>query len=237
MNKQATSRYVVARHCHEGIGAHVSCLLGAWWYAKQTGRTLVIDWRGSRYNNDPSGRHNCFYDYFEKVDYLDGVRTIADDSVATLSYCPPFYPTKWTVSNLRSTDHVKHSREEVDSVNMLVTSGRDRPESVVAFNQGINLPPKESARALFKQLRFSEQIRSESQKFWNEHFGNSPAIGIHIRHGNGENIDTRAAYWLSPMALARQLILNNSVNIHRAGTSGRFSDNMPPSLILNQANA
>lgn len=231
MNKPETPRYVVARHCHEGIGAHVSCLLGAWWYAKQTGRTLVIDWRGSRYNNEPSGRHNCFYDYFQKVDYLDGVRTIADDSVGTLPYRPPFYPTKWTDSNLRSSDHVKHSREEIDAVNMLVTSGEDRPESTVAFNQGISGPPKEAARALFKQLQFSEQIRSASQKFWSEHIGISPAIGIHVRHGNGENIDTRAAYWLSPMALARQLRLNNSVSIHRAGTSGRFFDNMPPSLV------
>lgn len=231
MNKQETSRYVVARHCHEGIGAHVSCLLGAWWYAKQTARTLVIDWRGSRYNSDPSGRHNCFYDFFKRVDQLDGVPTIADDTVATLPHSSPFYPTKWTTANLRNSDHVKHSHEEVDAVNRLVNSGQDRPESTVAFNQGINLPPTEAARALFKQLQFSEKITSVSQNFWNEHVGISPAIGIHVRHGNGENIDTRAAYWLSPLALARQLLLNNSVSIHRAGISGRFSDNMPPSLI------
>lgn len=231
MNQLDPPRFVVARHCHEGIGAHISCVLNAWWYAKQTGRTLVIDWRGSRYNKDPSGRHNCFYDYFEQVDHLDGVPTIADDSVAALAHNPPFYPTKWTIANLQSSDHIKHSGEEVIAVNKLVTSGQDRLESTVAFNQGISLPPKDAARTFFSQLYFSKQIRSASQQFWSEHIGNSPAIGIHVRHGNGENIDTRAAYWLSPLALARQLRLNSSVNIHRAGTSGRFSDNMPPSLV------
>ena len=44
------NQVVVARHPNGGIGDHLSCLIGAWFYAKRTGRTLVIDWRGSRFN-------------------------------------------------------------------------------------------------------------------------------------------------------------------------------------------
>jgi Nodulation protein Z (NodZ) len=67
--------------------------------------------------------------------------------------------------------------------------------------------------------------------FWDAQIGSKPAIAIHVRHGNGENIGHRAAYWLGPLALGRQMIRNARNDVHRAGISGRFSDNMPDSLV------
>jgi hypothetical protein len=52
-----------------------------------------------------------------------------------------------------------------------------------------------------------------------------------VRHGNGENIGLRAAYWLGPVTLARQLYLNSHNDVHRPGLSGKFLDNMPESLV------
>ena len=56
-------------------------------------------------------------------------------------------------------------------------------------------------------------------------------MAIHVRHGNGENIGGRAAYWLGPLALAWQLARNARTDVHRPGIFGLFSDNMPSSLV------
>jgi hypothetical protein len=225
-------RFVVARHTFGGIGDHISCLIGSWWLAKRTGRTLVIDWRGSRFNSDPLAHRNCFGDYYEIRDRLDGVEVIADDRVGELPYSSPIYPDKWTPASLATPAHLKHTAAEVDGINCLVNSGTDRPEPTIVINQWVDArPPKASVRALLNDLRPTESIRSEAQRFWDENIGPAPAVGIHVRHGNGENIGLRAAYWLGPLGLVRQLYLNVRHDIHRPGLSGRFMDNMPESLV------
>src|SRR4051812_11790599 len=98
-------RYVVARHCFAGIGDHLSCLLGAWWFARRTGRVLAVDWRGSRFNSDAAMRRNCFHDYFEPQRSLGGVRVIADDGAGGLQYPGPIWPEKWTRSILAGPRH------------------------------------------------------------------------------------------------------------------------------------
>jgi Nodulation protein Z (NodZ) len=225
-------RYVVARHAFGGIGDHLSCLIGAWWLAKRTGRTLVIDWRGSRFSGDPSGRHNCFADYFTCADRLGEVDVIADDRVAGIEWPTPIYPAKWTADILATPVHMKHTADEITAMNQLVNGGADRPEPTLAINQWVSPhPPKETVKELLEELQATAPIKAEAQKFWDEKLGSADVVGIHIRHGNGENIGARAAYWLGPIALARQLHLNNRNDVHRPGLSGRFLDNMPESLV------
>ncbi len=225
-------RFVVARHTFGGIGEHISCLMGSWWLAKQTDRTLVIDWRGSRFNGDQSGRHNCFGDYYEISDRLGGVEVIAGDQVGELAYPTPIFPDKWTPASLATPAHLKHSTAEVEAISRLVTSGLDRLEPTIVIHQGVDPhPPKTAVRTLLNDLRPTESIRTEAQRFWDENVGALPAVGIHVRHGNGENIGLRAAYWLGPLALVRQLYRNYRTDLHRPGVSGRFLDNMPDSLV------
>ena len=111
------TRYVVARYCFGGIGDHLSCIIGAWWLARRTGRTLVVDWRGSRFNADPLMQHNCFHDFFEAKQTLGGVEVVADDSVGAIHYSAPMWPEKWTPSALASPDHMKHTSTEKAAVN------------------------------------------------------------------------------------------------------------------------
>ncbi|WFU18775.1 nodulation protein NodZ [Bradyrhizobium sp. CB3481] len=223
---------IIARHCFGGIGDHLSCLIGAWWLARRTARTLVVDWRGSRFNADPTMRRNCFFHYFEPRQAMGGVRIIADDSVGGLQYRTPIWPAKWTQADLTSSDHLKHSAEEVAAVNELVTSERKPIEPTVVLNQWVEPPPpREMVRLLLAELHLAEPIRAEAQGFWNEQIGSAFAVGIHLRHGNGENVGARAAYWLSPFALSRQLSLNARNDVHRPGLFGRFSDNMPASFV------
>jgi hypothetical protein len=227
-----STRYVIARHCFGGIGDHLSCLVGAWWLAKRTARALVVDWRGSRFNSDPDMHRNCFYEYFEPRGKLAGVEIIADDSVGSLPYPQPFWPEKWTASLLASPHHVKHSGSEIAAVNHLVTSNDDPIEPTLVLNQWVEPPPpRQAVREFLDELQPVDSIRAEAGKFWNEHIGARPAIAIHIRHGNGENVGARAAYWLGPIALIRQLAMNARSNMHTTGLFGAFSDNMPPSLV------
>jgi Nodulation protein Z (NodZ) len=224
-------RYVVARYANGGIGDHLSCLIGAWWFAYQTGRHLVIDWRGSRFNSDRSSVKNCFEDFFEASDVLAGVPVVADDRVRELPFSDAAYPPKWDRSKLLATAHVPHTAEEVETVNRLVRTGEDRQEPWVIFNQWIELPPREELRRVLRQLRFIAPIAAAAEHWLNGSVGDRPAVGIHIRHGNGENIGNRAAYWLDPLRFGRQTLMNQRVDMHRRGRHGRFGDNMPDSLI------
>lgn len=226
------NRVVVARYPNGGIGDHLSCLIGAWFYAKRTERSLVIDWRGSRFNPDPTFTRNCFTHFFQVSSSLAGVPTICGDDVADLTYREPLFPEKWTAATLSATAHVKHTKDEINTINALVTSDQDRPEPTVVFNQWIHpSPPKAVVRKILKALPIAANIRTAADLIWQEKLGECPGIAIHIRHGNGENIGMRAAYWLSPWTLVRQLQLNANVDMHRSGTHGRFADNMPDSLI------
>jgi hypothetical protein len=226
-----SNRYVVARHCFGGIGDHLLCLIGAWWVARRTGRILVVDWRGSRFNPNPPGG-NCFYSYFERVTTLGGVEIIADDTVAEIDFPLPMWPNKWTTATLKSPDHIKHTSTEVSDVNKMVNSDADVAQPTVVLNQWIKpLPPRDAMREMLRDLRAVESIRARADDFWGEHIDSRPAVAIHLRHGNGENIGLRAAFWLGPIALAKQLMLDAGNDIHKSGLSGRFSDNAAESLV------
>jgi len=87
-------------------------------------------------------------------------------------------------------------------------------------------------------LQFRESIAERANAFADRYFAARKVFGIHVRHGNGENIGARAAYWLGPLKLARQMRLNNATDIHRregtdaaADARDRFKDKAAPSLI------
>lgn len=225
-------RYVVARQPNAGIGDHLSCAIGAWWYAKRTGRVLVVDWRGSRLCANGSSEHNCFTDFFGHHDRIGGVSVVCDQTVSRIDYQGPFFPVKWNALNILETSHIKHSLGEVEYINELAASSEDRPEPTVIFNQWIAPgPPKDAVSSMLRELQFSGPIRAAADKFWQKYLRSGKGLAIHIRHGNGENIGARAAYWLDPWRFFQQLRLNSSSDIHRPGVHGRFFDNMPKSLI------
>ena len=191
-----------------------------------------MDWRGSRFNSDPTMQRNCFFEYFEPRPSLAGVEVVADDSVQSLHYPSPFWPEKWTASVLATPNHVKDSAGGIAAVNRMVTSDEDPIEPTAVLNQWVEPPPPPLAvRELLGELQPVESIRAEAGKFWNDHVGAAPGIAIHIRHGNGENVGARAAYWLGPIALIRQLAMNARNDMHAPGLFGKFSDNMPRSLV------
>jgi hypothetical protein len=177
-------------------------------------------------------RRNCFHDFFQPRQRLAGVEVIADDSVEGLDYPVPLWPEKWTREILFSPVHMRHTADETAAMNRLVTSDEDPVAPTVVLNQWVEPPPpRDQMRILFEDLRAAEPIRARAQQFWDERIGSALAVAIHIRHGNGENLGSRTPYWLGPVALVRQLLINARADINRQGLSGRFSDNMPASLV------
>ncbi|MFL4468332.1 nodulation protein NodZ [Tateyamaria armeniaca] len=229
----APQTYAVSKFTNSGFGDHLSCVFGTWWYARQTGRTLVIDWRGSRFNPTPG--QNCFFAFFKEITSLGGVPVIADDRVAQMDLPLPVYPDKWTAQTLKGATHVPHTADEIRAMNALVAQTTPRPEPTVVINQHIHtIPAAAHMRPLLAELQFADKVSAAADAFCAQHWKGRTAIGVHIRHGNGENIGGRASYWLDPIPLLRQLRLNQQFDLHQrsaAGTArGKYHDNAAPSL-------
>src|SRR6185369_2951504 len=182
---------------------------------KRTGRTLVVDWRCSRFNTDASQLRNCFEDWFQPLASAGGVEVISDDTVGAMDWRgATLWPSKWTAEHLQTAVHLSHTADELQKATDILTTGTDMPQDVVVFNSYLlPWPPKVEARQFFEQLRFSREIEEEVSRIRRLRGGRAE-IAIHIRHGNGENIGGRAAFWLRPFSLLTQLRLNKSRSMH-----------------------
>lgn len=228
----STSRFVVSKFANGGIGDHLSCLIGSWHYAQRTGRTLIVDWRGSRFNAHADQQRNCFEQWFEPLGTVGGVTTITDDAVCSADWGGESWPEKWTPSLLAGTNHVQHTEEELAHTRRLIETGADMPQRIVAFNGPLApWPPRDETRKVVARLVFRPETRAKVDRFLAEKLDGRAPIAIHLRHGNGENIGARAAYWVRPGSLVRQLLRNRKVSMHAGGTWGRFGDNMPDSVV------
>jgi hypothetical protein len=227
-------KIVVCRSPNAGFGDHMLCLFGSWWYAKQTHRTLVVDWRGSRFSlgNNP----NCFLDMFKSFKELVGVPVVIHNDLEEFDFGNSYYWNKWTIENLRGQDHVAHTVEEIETLKRLVNSGVDRDESAVIFNQHLPFPPNDSGIVdVIEALKFVPEVKLLANQYLDgltcKSAKKNNYIALHIRHGNGENIGARCAYWLDSIDLVRQLWRNKRTDMHAKGlVGGRFLDNMPNSL-------
>lgn len=222
-------RYVVVRWTNSGIGDHLSALLAGWWIARESGRSLVVDWRGSRFAVDP-GR-NTFARWFTLPAEVDGVPIIADERVNDLDLPSPYFWPKWSAQALRAIAHVSHTKEEIAGVKALVSQPH-RDEPTIVINQHMALPrDRGSLTPIIEALNFAEDIREVTDSFLTRQLSARRFVGIHIRHGNGENIGRRAAFWLDPFDLAFQLRIDRYTDIHRRNGKSTFSDNTAPSLM------
>ena len=113
-------RYVISRRW-TGWGDCIASLLSARRYARRTGRTLIIDWRGSCYMAS-SGR-NAFSAFFEPLRMLEGVPVIGDDSVGSVNYPQPVYGN-FGRDALRALHRWLAQRDMAPSVDHFVAANR-----------------------------------------------------------------------------------------------------------------
>ncbi|GGK69889.1 nodulation protein NodZ [Amphritea balenae] len=205
-DKPSHERYIVSADVgsiYSGLGAMIQALGPVWKYAKQTGRTLVIDWRNSPYlRNYPD--MNLFSRLFEiQTNSISGVKIIADDTVRTT-----VFPNTLLMSRIEQ----KH-----ESGALISSYGRgiDNADTIQilmeAYNirSGIFLPLLFSQlevanrysplsnhndpfcsygelKRFYSELKLRPEIQRQVDQYSEKFFKECPVIGLHIRHGNGE---------------------------------------------------
>jgi hypothetical protein len=168
-------RYLVTRpHPGSGVGSNLASLAGTIWLAEKTGRTAVVDWRGSAFLKDPSA--NYFAEFFETPSTLQGVPVLyaPDPAVTGLIDAAPIIG----VSVARAA--AQH--------------GSDEPALVLRDYHGLERlnpggPPSANFWRLKDFYRFitpRDFVRREIEQFADAHFRNAFTIGVNLSSGNGE---------------------------------------------------
>lgn len=197
-------RFVVSRR-RTGFGDCLWSLAAAWHLAQRTGRSLVIDWRGSCYLDQPFT--NAFPVFFEAVRDIAGVRVICDDQINQRSFPGPFFPAWWNKPSIdcvyRPDEQIFRERDELDQ---LFQSQQDSEASTVVCDACLIWRCDEDAeREIFRSIKPRSEIQARIDAVYREHFEPYSMIGIHVRHGNGEDIMGHAPYWADPERALRQV--------------------------------
>ncbi|WP_283814547.1 nodulation protein NodZ [Bradyrhizobium sp. SBR1B] len=199
-----SERFVVSRR-RTGFGDCLWSLAAAWRFAKQTGRTLAIDWRGSCYLDEPFT--NAFPVFFEPVENIDGVRVICDDDLNRRSFPGPFFPAWWNKPPIdcvyRPDEQIFRERDELDQ---LFRSDRDSDAATVVCDACLMWRCDQDAeREIFRSIKPRPEIRARIDAIYREQFEPYSVIGVHVRHGNGEDIMGHAPYWADTERALRQV--------------------------------
>ncbi len=206
MTAPMADRYVISIR-RAGLGDRLICLAAGWRYARDTGRTLVADWRHCRITPDPG--ENGFQRCFRPTTFLAGVPFIGDEQVTTMHFPKPRYPEGWNRDSVlrrgRRPRSVLHFRPKVDfeaerrfAVDT-IRSGRDMPVPTIVFDRCVNdgLVDLTDARTFFSALRPANRICEQVEAFHRTFIADRRIIGLHVRHGNGGDIGTHAPFWNS----------------------------------------
>jgi hypothetical protein len=191
-----STRYVVSRRT-AGLGDLLVNLLAAWRFAEQTGRTLVADWRGSYYLQDPA--ENLFCALFEPLSRLAGVPFVGLDDLSHVPYAEPFHPALWTRALLehRPERGAADVMSDRDAAVALVRGGEDVSAPTVVFDGCINdaLPSAARCREVLAELRPVASVHAKVEAFRAAHLDGRHVVAVHLRHGNGGEIGGHARYW------------------------------------------
>ncbi len=199
-------RFVVCADINElfsGLGCCLSILAPCWKYARKTQRTLVIDWRGNPYTrSDP--RKNLFPLLFQQpVPSEFGVACIADDSINDLRLPQPILgPDKPIVRESGTVEAFPGDGIDNGTLCKLMARCDDvdfatvLPSLASTFFVASKLGPKRwpipsamtfrEAQRLYRSLKLQPKWAAIVSQFYGAHMAEQPVIGVHIRHGNGE---------------------------------------------------
>lgn len=165
------ARFLISKK-HTGLGSDMATIVGGWYYASRTARTLVIDWRNSRYLLDRSA--NAFPRLFQPMDQIAGVQILCDDSVAEEKFPKPV---------------VSLHKLEPRRRRLLIRDGADVDASTLVNKNPMHILPSLTAqRTIFSALRLHPDVYHELEVFRRREFGAAKVLGIHVRHGNGEHL-------------------------------------------------
>ena len=190
-------RYLVSAEISpipSGLGISIRNLAPSWKYARTTGRTLVIDWRGSPYTaTEPT--KNLFALLFEPPDPIEmGVPVISDDSVNELALPQPLLGPHISTPNASGgEDQLPNGGLPLGDLRQIMQFEYDVdfptviPHITSLVKDHMRLPLNMSdGRMLYRSLKLQPVWASQVHQFEQSYMAGSPVVGVQIRHGNGE---------------------------------------------------
>lgn len=186
--RNTATRYVVSKRT-TGLGDRIVCLAAAWRYARATGRTLVADWRHSRYSTSPD---NLFPLCFEPTSEIAGVPFIG---AAQLDLPPPPPWTRLARRLAGQTEAATFARRDRELAR--IRSGADVRATTVVFDTCLadGRASWQETRRFLEALRPRAHIVAAADAFEAERLRAHPWIALHVRHGNGGDIMGHAPSW------------------------------------------
>ena len=203
-NTLDTKRYIISadiNNIYSGLGCMLQILLPAWIYASMTHRTLIIDWRSNPYTRDMPEK-NLFPLLFETncLEQL-GTPCITNDSIGEIPLPQPILgPTRPFTDESGKSYHMGNGGISKTKMITILRKNEDVPaltfiptlnscfQLTNQFNYNSEQPAYtlEQARTFYRALKPVPRWLNLINSFYNAHFIEKPVIGIHVRHGNGE---------------------------------------------------
>ena len=205
VNKSWDDRRIVIGKRYTGLGDCITSLLGAWRFARRTGRALVADWRFSCYSEEE--RVNVFGKLFATPTELAAVPFLGDDRVNDLRPIGTFHsPEVWDVRRLHEAPF-EGERGDRERIMRLLSGSGDVPEDVVVFEHCLagGFANEEESRAFMGALEPLPVFADEIDRFAERYLAGRYVIGVHVRHGNGGSVMAHAAAWRRPSEVLDRL--------------------------------
>lgn len=200
---------------NSGMGDNLLAAASAWWYARQTGRSLSICWFHSRYLRDR--RENAFSRFFALPDEIQGVPVFVEQRVDRISgfalmhwaYLVPFPDLAgmlgWLFHRTALAGHVSNrfypvgfawSRRQKKQVQS-IRSGADTPRRLLVASGCY--PPLAAMQPFFDALQLQPYLSAQVDEFAARHFQDRTVIGVHIRYYDPALPPSgHTAFWTDP---------------------------------------
>ncbi len=204
------SKIVVSRR-NAGFGDNLFAAAHAWYYAKKTNRSLVINWAPSMYLGDKS--RNAFSFFFNFPNEIQGVPIIVKEHVGVVSRqirALPITPRHLFVLSLvaelsnkilkgKSPSYFKNmSKKREQWITDVMRTGREVKDNMLIFN-GVYGFLEEETKPFFNELKLKPKYQKKVDGFALNNFKEKVVIGVHIRYYDKslpKNNHTK--FWLEP---------------------------------------
>jgi Nodulation protein Z (NodZ) len=170
-----------------GLGDRLVCLGAAWLFARNTGRTLIADWRYGSYT--PQSERNTYALCFESSHDLAGVPFVGDDSVAAIHLHLPRYPAFWNNSVMLAAPYLRPAGTifpDRDAAVEMIRARGDVDAPTVIFDACVNdgLVSPEDSRTFLGAMRPTPRLRQIVTAFSEEYLGDADDLNpVHYRIG------------------------------------------------------
>jgi hypothetical protein len=191
-----------------GFGDNLLAAANAWYYAKNTGRALVIYWYGSRYLTDKG--ENAFFHFFKVPPNIDGVPIIAESRLDRLSdflilHLHYFLPRPDPFMFMYRITSKLGIRSEY-RLRRIIQKRLDRTDEKIRDLAELNMRvlvtfgcyvPNDNLEPFFNALSLNEEYRKRVDAFADSHFRGKKVIGVHIRYYNRNLLPSEhTKYWI-----------------------------------------